>query len=159
MCYFLGARVKNDCIKDCIKMETIFKKNHVLCLHVCFHLYFPTDRPLSLNQCSYMWQQLWPDSARKNGMNCPFLPRAVLFWSHSCLNDSITITQDSYFNWRRFGRQPACPSLSLPQFVNLCQVYLFSALSPTQHNTMCHWLTTYMEFKFKLFILKGGNVQ
>lgn len=128
MCYFLGARVKNDCIKDCIKMETIFKKNHVLCLHVCFHLYFPTDRPLSLNQCSYMWQQLWPDSARKNGMNCPFLPRAVLFL--------ITLMP----KWQHY--------YYAGQLLQLAKIWTSASLSKSFPSSICQPLSSLLVFSF-----------
>lgn len=73
-----------------------------------------------------MWWQQCPDSARENGMNCPFLQCAVLLWSCSCPNDRVTITQDSCFHWRIFGYQPACSSLSLHQFIDLCHVGLIS---------------------------------
>lgn len=67
------------------------------------------------------------------GWTVPFLLCAVLLWSRSWLNDRITITQDSYFHGRIFRCQPACPSLSLPQFVNLC-LLLFRRLLSTQHS-------------------------
>lgn len=68
--------------------------------------------------------------------NCPFLPCAALFWSHSCLNDSITITQDGSFHWRRFGCQPACPSLSIPPCQPLWSLLVFSFVSYSRQHSV-----------------------
>lgn len=86
----LGVRVKNDCIKDCIKLGSIFKKKKSP-LFTCLYspVYFPSGKPFSLHQCSHMWWQRCPDSARKNGMNCsflavccPFLITLMSKWQH-----------------------------------------------------------------------------
>lgn len=89
MCYFLGTGIKNDCLKDCIKMETIFKKNSCPLSTCLFSSIFPHWRafksePVFLyvtTTVAWLCQKEW-DELSFSAACCPFLITLMSKWQH-----------------------------------------------------------------------------